>query len=66
MIRRDLLKASAWEETSTQVVVGEEQVVGDSLGILVLIAGKANHILRIHLDVRADFIKSMVTLGLKV
>jgi hypothetical protein len=66
MVRRDLLKASAWEETSTQVVVGEEQVMGDPLVVLVLIAGKANQILRIHLDVRADFIKGIFTLGFRV
>jgi len=37
MIRRDLLKASAWRETSAQVIIGEEFVVGDPLGIFVLI-----------------------------
>jgi hypothetical protein len=46
-------------------------VVGDPLGILVLvlilifIIEKVGEILRIYLDVRADFIKSMITLSLR-
>jgi hypothetical protein len=62
VIRRDLLKATARGETSTQVI-GEEHIVCDPLSILsILIAGKVNQILRIHLDIRADFIKSVFTL----
>jgi hypothetical protein len=64
VVRRDLLKASAWEETSTQVVLGEENVKGDPLVVVLIIAGK--EILRIHLDVRADFIKGIFTLGFRV
>ena len=46
-----------------------EYVVGGSLGILALIiiflTENVGEILRIHLDVRADFIKGMITLILK-
>jgi hypothetical protein len=46
-------------------------VVGDPLGIivlvliLILITENIGEILGIHLDVRADFIKGMITLSLK-
>jgi hypothetical protein len=44
-------------------------VVGDPLGILVLdftlITKNVGEILGIHLDVRADFIKGMITLSLE-
>lgn len=44
-------------------------MVGGSLGILALIiiflTENVGEILRIHLDVRADFIKGMITLILK-
>lgn len=40
--------------------------MGDPLSILIiLIAGKVNQILRIHLDVRADFIESVFTLDFR-
>ena len=64
MVRRDLLKASAWEETSTQIVLVEEHVKGDPLVVVLIIAEK--EILRIHLDVRADFIEGIFTLGFRV
>ena len=64
MVRRDFLKASAWEEASTQVVIGEEHAMGDPLVVILVIAGK--EILRIHLDVRAYFIKGIFTLGFRV
>jgi hypothetical protein len=47
-------------------------VVGDPLGILALvvivifITENVSEILRIHLDVRADFIKGMITLNFKI
>lgn len=64
MVRRDFLKASAWEEASTQVVIGEEHAMGDPLVVILVIARK--EILRIHLDVRAYFIKGIFTLGFRV
>jgi hypothetical protein len=39
--------------------------VCDPLGIFILIAGKVNQILRIHLDVRADFIEGVFTLDVR-
>jgi hypothetical protein len=45
-------------------------VAGDPLGIpvlvLILITENVREILRIHLDVRADFIKGMIALNLRV